>query len=86
MKLQTSKYINENAVTSDFSEGDIVSYIAMHKTADYLKSRDRNLAEFGVVKSTNDKFVFVRFVNNEMLQNTAQATDPKMLINHTTYR
>lgn len=40
--------------------------------------------EYGVVTSTNDKFVFVKYFNRRYLSSTSQATNPEEL-DHAVY-
>ncbi len=56
--------------------GDRVIYIPAHAEGD-INHPDCGI---GIVKSKNDKFVFVNYTRNGILQQTAQATDPSDLI------
>lgn len=60
----------------EFTPGMCVRYIPLHAHQDRLHNDCQN----GVVSSTNSKFVFVRYIKNNVQQQTAQATDPMDLI------
>ena len=68
--------------TSDFKHGDRVTYIPTHAGRD-IKHKD---CENGVVSSTNDRFVFVKYDNGMCIMTTgdepytSQATNPDDLI------
>lgn len=62
---------NKGATPGMFSEGDCVRYIPMHAHGD----PEHEDCENGVVTSTNDKFVFVRYGDKV----SSQATDPRDL-------
>lgn len=68
-------YISDLTV-NDFSPGIKVRYVPRHAHGD-LTHKD---VENGIVKSTNDKYVFVNYIRNGILQETAQATDPRDLL------
>jgi hypothetical protein len=61
--------------TADFKEGKNVVYIPPHAQGD-INHKD---CEIGVVSSVNEKFVYVKYVRNSILQQTSQATNPKDL-------
>ena len=71
-----------NVKISDFKKGDKVKYIPTHANGD-RKHKD---CENGVVSSTNDRFVFVKYDNAMCIMTTgdepytAQATKPEDLI------
>jgi hypothetical protein len=73
-------YIRENNTVNDFQPGDRVTYVPTHAIEEFSKQRKHKDIEHGVVKSKNEKFVFVNYVRHEILQHTAEATDPKDLI------
>lgn len=82
MKLTLNQIsISPNLTVDDFKPGDIVSYVPNHLVEDYQSTKDKNLSETGIVSSVNDKYVFVKYVKNDVLSN-AQATPPNKLINH----
>lgn len=60
----------------DFKFGDRVRYIPPHAKGD----RNHKDCCSGVVKRTNDTYVFVNYVQNGILQETAHATRPCDLI------
>lgn len=60
----------------DFKPGDAVTYVPAHVHGD-TSHKD---CENGIVKSKNEKFVFVRYIKNGILQETAAATRPEDLI------
>lgn len=68
--------------TEDFIKGKRVRYVPRHVEGDVSSSQCQD----GVVSSTNDKQVFVKYDNLETLMKTgdepftAQATDPNDLI------
>ena len=70
--------INPSAVSSDFKSGDRVTYVPSYKANEFIEMGTG--AEHGVVKSTNELFVFVNYVRNGILQETAAATNPKDLL------
>lgn len=51
-------------------EGESVIYIPAHAHGN-LKHED---CEYGEISSFNDKFIFVKYIRNGILQKTAQAT------------
>ncbi len=56
-----------------------VLYVPSHYIDEFKKGKHKD-CEKGIISSMNDKFVFVKYYRNGVLQNTAQATDPKDLI------
>ena len=60
----------------NFHPGEEVKYLPAHTKGD-LRHPD---VETGYVSSTNEKFVFVKYIRKGNLQETAQATDPRELI------
>jgi hypothetical protein len=67
----------EHAEVSDFAAGDTVRYIPNHAFGDVHHPDCEN----GVVTSTNQKYVFVRYYTKHgLLKHTPQATDPADLI------
>lgn len=68
--------------SSDFKKGDKVRYIPYHAYGD----KNHKDCEDGVVSSTNDRFVFVKYNNAVCIMTTgdepytAAATDPLDLI------
>ena len=74
--------MRRNMKTSDFKKGDKVKYIPTHANGD-RKHKD---CENGVVSSTNNKFVFVKYDNAMCIMTTgdepytSQATKPEDLI------
>lgn len=81
--------ISSNYTPDYFNEGDEVLYVpkyALEEFADWLR-RDApdwvfKYAKFqrGIVKSKNDKFVFVNYFIKDTFQETANATNPQDLI------
>lgn len=71
-----------NKTLADFAKGDLVRYIPSHAEG----NKDHPDCENGVVSSTNDKYVFVKYDNKMCIMTTgdepytAQATDPEDLI------
>lgn len=61
---------------NDFKPDMRVRYVPSHADGDLLHKDVEN----GVVKSVNDKYVFVNYIHSGVLQQTAQATDPQDLI------
>lgn len=68
-------FVAMSATPGDFSAGDSVLYVPRHAHGD----RSHPHCERGIVSSTNEKFVFVRYYRNGVLQTTAQATDTEDL-------
>jgi len=70
------------ATTADFHKGERVRYVPYHARGDV----DNQACQSGVVSSTNDKWVFVKYDNLDCRMvtgdepYTAQATDPNDLI------
>ena len=60
----------------DFNSGDSVRYIPKHAKGNINHPECEN----GIVTSTNEKYVFVRYIRNNVLQSTAAATLPEQLI------
>jgi hypothetical protein len=60
---------------NDFIAGDTVVYVPRHL------HREMNDTDYepGVVVSKNDTYIFVRYWKNDVLQETAQSTDPNCL-------
>jgi len=52
-----------------------VIYVPKHAK----KNLTHSDCEHGVVSSFNDKFIFVKYIRNGILQSTAQATSPEDL-------
>lgn len=76
-------YIRRENSVGDFNEGDRVTYVPAHLIDEFNHHSYRIAGiQKGVVKSKNDYYVFVRYVRNGELQATAQATNPKDLINN----
>jgi hypothetical protein len=69
-------------IPSDFSKGDLVRYVPRHANGD----EDHKDCRDGVVSSTNDKWVFVKYDNLMCVMvtgdepYTAAATDPNDLV------
>lgn len=61
---------------SSFKKEMQVRYIPNHAYGDINHSDCEN----GIVKNVGTKFVFVNFIRNGILQETAQAVDPNNLI------
>jgi hypothetical protein len=62
---------------NDFKPGDSVVYVPTHaQTIPMTWSKD---AEPGIVKRCNEHTVFVNYIKNGILQETAQGTDPNDL-------
>ncbi len=59
-----------------FKTGDKVRYIPPHANG-YFFHKD---CEEGVVSSVDDHYVFVYYMRNGILQQTAAATNPKNLV------
>jgi hypothetical protein len=61
--------------------GDTVIYVPRHIQEDNMnKFNFKNpLCEYGTIKSANERFIFVNYVQDGIPQNTAQATDPRDL-------
>ena len=79
-----TQHINPVNVLSDFKEDDKVRYIPKHLIQEYFESEHQDwFGDHGVVTSVNEKYVFVRYIRDGVLQHTAQATDPRDLINDT---
>ena len=74
-------YISPNNKLEDFKHGDTVRYVPQHAIDDFIDHGDHVHIEYGVVNSVGNKFVFVRYIRNNILQSTSAATDPKDLIN-----
>lgn len=55
--------------------GESVIYVPKHVNGD-LNHPD---CEYGTISSFNDRFIFVKYITHGILQETAQATDPKDL-------
>ena len=55
--------------------GDRVIYVPTHAEGN-INHED---CEYGIIKSWNNKFIFVNYVRNGIPQMTAQATDPRDL-------
>ena len=62
--------------TEDFKHGDRVKYIPPHAKGDVNHPECCS----GVVKRTNEAYVFVNYIQNGILQETAHATRPGDLI------
>ena len=62
--------------TAEFKAGKRVTYVPYHAHGD----RNHPDCESGEVSSTNDTYVFVRFVRNGVFQSTAQACRPDQLV------
>ena len=60
----------------DFVPGERVRYVPNHAHGD-LGHKD---VENGIVSSTNDFYVFVKYVRHGVLQETAAATKPEDLV------
>jgi hypothetical protein len=75
-------FIRENNTVNDFTPGDKVLYVPMHAINQYIEFGTHYDTEFGIVKSINEKYVFVNYTRNGIVQETAQATDPKDLIKY----
>ena len=74
-------HINSSVSTRDFKPQDRVKYIPSIQADEFIVSDNKDeIGEHGVVKSTNQRFVFVNYIRNGILQHTAQATDPRDLI------
>jgi hypothetical protein len=57
----------------EINEG--VIYVPRHAK----KNLNHPDCEHGIISSFNDKFIFVRYIKNGILQETAQATKPECL-------
>ena len=70
------------STTADFSKGERVRYLPLHADGDIRHEDCQN----GVVSSTNDRWVFVKYDNLDCVMvtgdepYTAQATDPNQLV------
>ena len=79
--------INPNYTVDYFNIGDEVFYVPNHAveeyailiSTDYPQWRFRKV-ERGIVKSKNDRFVFVHYYNGDELEETAKATSPTDLV------
>ena len=60
---------------NDLNIGDQVLYVPDHAMNDH----NHPSCEYGLVSSKNERFAFVRYIRDRMLQSTAQATDPRNL-------
>jgi hypothetical protein len=69
-------YINEHNTVDDFSASEGVRYVPSHAQGNIMHPDCEN----GIVSSINSKVVFVRYIRNNVLQETAQETDPRDLI------
>jgi len=73
---------DKNKMVEDFSKGDKVRYVPRHASGDVNHEDCQN----GVVSSTNDEWVFVKYDNLDCVMitgdepYTAQATDPSDLV------
>lgn len=80
------KTMSKKLTINDFEHGMSVTYIPNHANGD-INHPD---CENGVVSSTNDKFVFVKYNNGDCVIKTgdepytAQATKPENLVIQTT--
>jgi len=74
VKEQEKEY--PNLTLEDFDHGQNVRYIPYHANGDPTHEDCEN----GMVKSKNDSFIFVRYIKNGILQETAQATKPDQLM------
>ena len=62
--------------TDDFKTWDRVIYVPSHADGN-LNHKD---CEYGIVKSVNERFVFVLYIKNNIPQMVASATKPVDLI------
>ena len=84
MDMVLDSHINPVNALSDFKEDDKVRYIPKHLIQEYFESEHPDwYGDHGIVTSVNEKYVFVRYIRNGILQHTSQATDPRDLINDT---
>lgn len=60
----------------DFKEGLRVRYVPTHAEG----NPSHQDCENGIVSSTNSKYVFVKYIKNNVLQETSAATLPEDLI------
>lgn len=76
------EHINPLNLVTDFQSEHNVRYIPKHLIHEYFESENpREFGDYGIVTSINEKFVFVRYFRDGILQHTAQSTDPRDLIN-----
>jgi len=61
--------------------GDSVIYVPKHIQTQNMNEFNftNSLCEYGIIKSINERFIFVNYVINGIIQNTAKATDPNDL-------
>ncbi|MFA5153065.1 MAG: hypothetical protein WC554_10930 [Clostridia bacterium] len=76
-------FIRPDNKLENFKSNDLVTYIPSHLIEDFEKTGYRTPGlESGRVKSKNDCFIFVNYIRNDIIQATAEATDPRDLINN----
>jgi len=78
--MKSPNFIREENTVNDFQPEDRVIYVPTHAIEEYSKHGKHPNVEYGFVKSVNEYFVFVNYFRHNMLQYTAEATNPKDLI------